>query len=125
MGPGVELLNFAGYLDIDFSATNILMTTTRGGGPNAVPFDGLRFFDVLSTMPAITGVTLNPSSTYAGLTQAGVSFDADNIRVNLAGLTAQRGQTISLDIAQVPEPATYGLVGLALAAAALYRKRAR
>src|SRR2546430_13740331 len=55
VGPGVELANFAGFANIDFSDTNIRITTTRNAGVNNVAFDGFRFTDINGTISAITG----------------------------------------------------------------------
>ena len=128
VGAGLELTNFAGFVNIDFSDTNITVTTIRNAGINAVAFDGLHFFDVFGAIPSFTSVTLNAATNYGGLTSSNISFDANNIYVNVANLPGLSGQVISLDVSAnstpgVPEPATWGLVGLAIAGAGLLQTR--
>ena len=84
--------------DIDFSDTNITVTTIRNAGINAVAFDGLHFFDVFGAIPSFTSVTLNAATNYGGLTSSNISFDANNIYVNVANLPGLSGQVISLDV---------------------------
>src|SRR5262245_8010502 len=80
VGVGVELAaNFAGFANIDFSDTNILITANREAQINAVAFDGLEFADVNGTIPAFTSVVLNAATNYAGLNATHVSFDTDHI----------------------------------------------
>ena len=118
VGPGTELINFAGFVNIDFSDTNILITTTRGGGPNLVAFDGLRF--MFAAIPAFGSVTLDPSTTYTGFTASRLSSVGSTIFVNVASPTGAGllGQTISIDLApssSVPEPGSFALIAGALA----------
>lgn len=126
VGAGVELVNFAAFADIDFSDTNILITINRDAGINAVSFDGFHFFDVDGTIPAFTTVLLNASTNYAGFTASRITFDADNIFVNVVGLPGLQGQFISIDLAAntaVPEPATLALLGGGLALLASFGRR--
>jgi hypothetical protein len=117
----VELGNFAGFANIDFSDTNIFIAANRDAQISPVAFDGLEFADVHGTIPAFTSVALNAATNYVGLNATRVSFDTDHIFLNLVGLPGQAGQVISLDLnplaATVPEPSTWlllatGLTGL-------------
>ena len=103
VAPGSELLNFASFATIEFSATNILIVLTRNAQLNNVAFDGLEFSDV---NPAFQGVTLDPATNYAGFTSSRISSDAKTIFVNLEDLPGLTGQRISIDVgaSAVPEP---------------------
>jgi hypothetical protein len=110
---GVELVSFAGLANVDFSDMNILITLTRDAGVNNVAFDGFSFFDVNGTIPAITSVSLNGATNYAGFTGSRITFDADHVFVNVANLPGLNGQEISIDLnaaAAVPEPGTLSMM---------------
>ena len=123
VGPGGELTNFAGYLDIDFSDTNILITATADANPLGY-FEEIRFFDVNGTIPTIAGVTLDPATNFTGLNASDIIFNADTITVNLTTLAGLQGQIISLDLnggappvggpTGVPEPWPAALFGLGI-----------
>lgn len=120
VGAGVELLNYAGFADIDFSDTNIRITTTRDAGINNVAFDGFRFFDIFGTISNNLIAVLNPATTYAGFTASRFAGgDQDTLLVNVANLPGLKGQVISIDlverVATVPEPATLTLLAGGLA----------
>jgi hypothetical protein len=109
--PG-SITNFETFVDIAFSANNILITTDRSGGPNSVLFDGFEFSDPNAIFAT---VTLDPSTTYPGLSSSDITFNANQIFVNVAGLTAGgSGETISLDIGVTPEPPSLLLFGTGL-----------
>jgi PEP-CTERM motif len=116
---GITISNFASFTDINFSANNILITADRNAGINAVSFDGFEFFDPSGIF---SSVTLNPSSTYAGLLPSNISFDANHIFVNVVGLPGLTGQTILLNI-NTPEPATMLIFGTGLLAIAGFLRR--
>jgi hypothetical protein len=130
VGPGVELLNFAGFADIDFSDTNIRITTTRDAGINNVAFDGFRFFDIFGTVPDDLIAVLNPATNYAGFTQSRLAGgDPNTLFVNVENLPGLRGQVISIDLVEqgptVPEPATLTLLGGGLATLIARRRNSK
>jgi hypothetical protein len=120
VGPGVEVTGFPDISpgsNVDLSDTQVRIVLTRTAVAQPAPFNGWVFTDQLGLIAPFTSVSLNPSSTLAGVL---VTFDADNIRVNASGLPYSTGQFVLLDINSpqvVPEPASLALLGLALASA--------
>jgi PEP-CTERM motif-containing protein len=122
VGPGVELANFGfeGYLSINFSDTNILITANIDQPFG--PFDVLRFVDINHLIPSFASATINPATNWTGFDASRILLTADLIDLNLTALTGSQGQLISLDLTggsvtpppTVPEPPTYLLLGVAL-----------
>jgi hypothetical protein len=97
-------------------------------------FNGFAFRDMLNNIDPFTSVTVSALNTLTGFDGARISFDADNIFINLSGLTFYQGQRAVLDInpisapppvGGVPEPAGWALLiaGFGLTAAAMRRRR--
>ena len=126
IGPAGTISNFANFVNLAFSDTNILITTTRNAGLNNVAFDGLRFVDLNANIPHFTNVTLDPATNYAGFTSSRISTAANTIFVNLEDLPGLTGQQISLDIVSttVPEPNSIAILGAALASVLLWSRKA-
>jgi hypothetical protein len=118
VGSGVELTNFGfdGFVDINFSATNILITATIDQ-----PFgflEVLRFVAINSTKPAFPGLTVNSATNWTGFDASAISFlDPDRIDLNLTALGGLQGQVISLNLSStngvISEPPAYLLLGIA------------
>lgn len=106
VGPDVELRNFgvlgfvdgmpaSGFVDVDYSNSNILITLTQDQSTGYL--DVLRFTDVHGSLPDFRGVTINPTTNYAGFTVSRLRVEPDLIDLNLTGLRGRQGQRISLD----------------------------
>lgn len=81
-------------------------------------FNGYVFDFSGPNLPVITGVSLNPLSTFAA-SSIGLSFDGDTIRYSGAGLDISPTSRVLIDVVfapAVPEPGTYAmlLAGLGL-----------
>jgi hypothetical protein len=75
----------------------------------------------------ITGVTLDPSSNVPGFTAANVTFNANNVAIDWAGLSGiAPGDQVFLDVttgpATAPEPATWMTMLAALTVAGAWRR---
>jgi hypothetical protein len=120
VGSGVELMAFGfdGFLNINFSDTNILITAAIDQ-PFA-NFEVVRFFDINGTID-FSSVTLNAATNWTGFDASRIFFNSDLIDLNLGALNGSQGQQISLDLSGnvipprvVPEPPAYLLLGVAL-----------
>lgn len=98
-------------------------TNCDGCGWAYAPFNGFVFTDY-SNSP-ITSVTVDSSTTMPLFSEENISWSANQIWVNWQGLQLDGG--VKLDIngggGAVPEPATWLLLGSALAGLATWRKR--
>ncbi len=128
--------------NLDFSATQIDISMTSFIPQivfNVDSFNGFRFYDPNGTVPDILGVSINGSSNLVGFTPSRLSFDSNNVFVNLQGLTffgptsTQPVTHLYLDVdlsplQPLPEPGTITLFACAAASAvltSLLRRRRR
>jgi hypothetical protein len=124
VGPGFEINNFPvgdPRTNVDFSDTNIYITYNSSSSWTATSFNGFHVHDLNGTIPAFTGVSLNPATT-ANMLGLALTFDADNIWVNWAGIGFDTNTIVSIDIngsSEIPEPGTLGLLGAGLGLLAL------
>ena len=100
VGPGIELQTFpgigpsVGYMDI-FGASLLIHFTSNASFP-----DGLYEFiltDPYNEVPNITDVTLVNNGGSASLIQSDITFDANQVTVNLAGTSFTAGSDIQLN----------------------------
>jgi hypothetical protein len=84
-------------------------------------FNGFVMSDAFGVAPAFTSATINPLTSYAGFDASRLTFDENNVYVNLQGLEANGRIVIDINGGGVvPEPGTwamlivgFGLVGFA------------
>lgn len=124
VGPGVEVASFGGYYSVDLADTNVLLTFLLGTQYGGFTFNGFHLTDQVGVIPDFTSVTL-ASTTLPGFDSSRITFDANNIFVNMAGLTSSTGQIISLDVTAaggtVPEPSSLFLAVAGIGLFALRR----
>ncbi|MGH9723051.1 MAG: PEP-CTERM sorting domain-containing protein [Bryobacteraceae bacterium] len=118
VGPGVEAPLFIGIYSVDLDDTDVLVTFPNSccGGFGNTAFNGLHMFDVNGTIGDILSVTINPATLLAGFNASRITFDANNIYVNFAGLNPNPStDLVALDITAAPEPSTWlFMAGLAV-----------
>jgi len=124
VGPAGTVSNFASFVNLALSDTNILITADRNAQVNNVPFDGLEFKDLNGNIPNFTDVMVDSATNYAGFSSSMVTtLGTNTIFVNVADLPGLQGQVISLDIGEVPtgvpEPKLFVLAGAVLLALVL------
>ncbi len=139
VGAGVEFptdsfpsYNSSAFVDVgDFQIDyGMVAGTSYSGGA----FNGFRFYDILGTIAPITGVTIDGATNLVGFDSTRLTFDADNIYINLQGLSPADAHLVRLDVSfgevapgRIPEPSTLGLLlsSVALLAAPAWRRRKR
>lgn len=119
VGNGIEVENLADMTaTLDISDTNLYVQFQYDSFFYASDFSGFRVFDVANSISDILSVSINSVTNMAGFDLSRVSFDANNIWVNLQGLSFNESTILSLDILggqqEIPEPGTLALLGLAL-----------
>jgi hypothetical protein len=136
VGPGIEfpsgsIVPLPGFfifgVNIDVGATSIDFHPTTTGTVPVASFDGY-VFDFSASGPVITGVSLDPLSTFTS-SQVGLGFGPHQVTANFQGLsfTPSSRTLVNVNLADsaaaVPEPATWLLLGSGLAGLMLWRKR--
>ncbi|MEO8038433.1 MAG: PEP-CTERM sorting domain-containing protein [Betaproteobacteria bacterium] len=110
--------------NIDIGVSSIDIGYNQVGIAQDGSFNGFAFGFVGPDLPRIAGVALNPLSTVLA-SSIGLTFDADTIWINAAGLPLRPDTRILVDVtfaAAVPEPRTYLMVGAGLVLLGAYRR---
>ncbi|MBI5256572.1 MAG: PEP-CTERM sorting domain-containing protein [Burkholderiales bacterium] len=117
VGAGVEVPHVLfGVGTMDITANQLIVDFSIATQFGFAPFNGFVLSDVLGAIDAITGVSIDPTTNMAGFDASRVSFSDDAIAVNWQGLsiTPDTRMVLTLNFGAVPEPASWGLAGLAL-----------
>ncbi len=102
---------------VDISDTSIRLTGILSGGVGftdfAGGFNGIHLLDTDNSIPDISSVTLVGSTVGGGgVNPSDITYDADNIFIDFGGSAFYAGQSVLVDVAFVPEPATVALFAL-------------
>jgi hypothetical protein len=132
VGSGLEFSNFMGLADINVADNGLTISFQTSTLLDSTPFNGIRLTDINLAIGSFTSVNVNALSNLSGFGSSNVTFDADNIFINLSGLTPMQTNQIVLDInapalnptaVDVPEPATLFGVASALGLVVVARRR--
>jgi hypothetical protein len=120
VGSGIERLDIPAF---DLTDTTISIFSLGPIQFGSTAFSGYSFTDAFGTIPAITNVSVDSRTNLPGFSGSRVTFNADQVFVNLSGLfmDSDPRQQVVLDVsfatAAAPEPAT--IVSLATGATVL------
>lgn len=129
VGAGVET-GAGDTFSTDFSDSNVLMDFNSSGqwcGCDFETFNGVHFYDALDNIDDFTLVSLNALTNMVGLTQANISFDANNIWIDWQDLYFDVNTLVSIDlqsaVVDVPEPSSLLMILSGLFALVFFRRR--
>jgi hypothetical protein len=134
--PGLDFTDSGGGGIIPFEVFTTDNTITvfypasdGSGGFFISPFNGYQFTDVDNTIPTFTNATVDPSTSLPGFNASFLSFDANDVNINVSGLPFDGGDSITIDLntsLSAPEPGALPLLAMGAAAAggvAMLRRR--
>jgi hypothetical protein len=116
-----QTVTFQPYFDVTISGTRIVVDTSNYGNAYSGTFNGQYLVDnSVATFPT---VFIDPSSVLTGGVPD-VTIVGNTLEINFAGRQFLPGEQLVLDVgASIPEPATFGLLGIGVACFALLRRR--
>ncbi|KQW45736.1 MULTISPECIES: PEP-CTERM sorting domain-containing protein [unclassified Roseateles] len=129
---GVARGNSFGYFDVQVKDNQVIYdytgsatwSTGAGWSSGSLYIENGNLLNFLGA-PNITNVTLDAGSNMVGFNASRITFDADSIAVNWAGLNFNGNTRVVLNVnaGALPEPASYALVAVALAGLGLAKRR--
>lgn len=134
-GSGIEIGDVAdGSARMDIQKDRIVINFLYGNryGDGGAEFNGWVLRDIHGTLGNFTSVTVDPSTTFAGIA-SGLSFTTDTIKLNWKGLVFNPTDTLVLNVrtgipnvaSPVPEPESMVLMGAGLLGIVVARRRAK
>ena len=128
-GPGIELPNYTGLLDVDLGANTITLTKATSnvgfGGLRTFPFNGFRFTDINDTIGDFLSFSILSQTNVSNLSAANLSFIDNVLSTDLASTFwhSNVGSTATFAFSTVPEPGMVALFGMGLAGIGFARRR--
>jgi len=127
VNPTASFTFFTGATNnfVTVSDTQMQFSWDVGTSKSGATFNGIEV-DIVGGSEPIIGVTIDPSSILpVGFDSSFVSFTGTTVYTNFAGLTVTSADNIVLDVSVAPEPSTFGLISLSIAAILLLRRLGR
>ena len=117
-----QTVTFQPYFNVTISDTQIVVDGSNYGGTYSGSFNGEYLVDEsVATFPAYI---VDSSSVLTGGSPT-ITIAGNTLEIDFHGLAFQPGDQLVLDVGPtgVPEPATFGLLGISFASLALLRRR--
>ena len=115
-----QTVTFQPYFNVTISATQIVVDTSNYGSTYSGSFNGQYLID--NSVATFPSVVIDPSSVLTG-GAPDITIVGNTLEISFAGRTFLPGERLVLDVGSVPEPATFGLLGIGAAGFALLRRR--